>query len=140
MKALDSLSPHAHWLVRIAVAAVFIYHGLDKFTQLNGMAQMMGLPVAVMAAVALAETAGGVLILAGGVLDDWVTRLGGLLLIPVMLGAISMVHWPRWPFTPSDTHPMGGMEFQVTLLLVASFFVIYGNGGASTRRSRSTAA
>lgn len=135
MKALDSLSPYAHWLVRIALAAVFIYHGLDKFTQLNGLAQMMGLPVAVMGAVALAETAGGILVLAGGFIGDWATRLGGLLIIPVMLGAIAMVHWPRWPFTPSETHPMGGMEFQVTLLLVAAFFVIYGNGRESARRS-----
>lgn len=135
MKALDSLSPYAHWLVRIALAAVFIYHGLDKFTQLNGIAQMMGIPVAMLAAVALAETAGGVLILAGGFIGSWATRLGGILLIPVMLGAIAMVHWPRWAFTPSDTHPMGGMEFQVTLLLAAAFFVLYGNGEGAAQRS-----
>ncbi len=124
---LSSLSRYAHWAPRIALASVFLFHGLTKFPDLSGMAAMMGLPVAVLTLVALAETTGGALILAGGFTKDWVTRLGGLLLIPPMLGAIAMVHWPRWSFVATETAPMGGMEFQVTLLLVAIFFVLRGN-------------
>ena len=45
---------------------------------------------------------------------------------PVLMGAIAMVHWPRWAFTPSETHPMGGMEFQVTLLCLAIYFMLTG--------------
>jgi putative oxidoreductase len=60
-------------------------------------------------------------------MQDWMTRLGALLLIPPMLGAIAMVHWPRWAFTPSDTHPMGGMEFQVTLILIMLYLLVKGN-------------
>jgi putative oxidoreductase len=87
---------------------------------------MMGMPVIVWALVAIAETLGGVLILIGGFTPDWVTRLGGLLIIPPMLGAIFMVHWPQWSFVPSETHPMGGMEFQVSMLLLGLFFLLRG--------------
>ncbi len=64
----------------------------------------------------------------GRFLYDWMTRLGALILMPMMLGAISLVHWGQWSFAPSETHPMGGMEFQVTLLLIALYFVLRGNG------------
>lgn len=124
---LDTLAQHAHWAPRIALASVFLYHGLTKFPALSGIAEMMGLPVAVLALVALAETAGGALIVLGAFTKDIVTRLGGLLLLPPMLGAIGMVHWGRWAFTPADGYPMGGMEFQVTLVLVAIFFILRGN-------------
>lgn len=124
---LANLAQHAHWAPRIALASVFLYHGLTKFPALSGMAAMMGLPVAVLALVALAETAGGALIVLGAFTKDIVTRLGGLLLLPPMLGAISMVHWGRWEFTPAEGYPMGGMEFQVTLLLVSIFFILRGN-------------
>lgn len=127
MKALDNFSGYAHWALRLALGSVFLYHGITKFPNLSGMAGMMGLPVIVILLLALAETAGGALVLLGGFGWDWMTRLGALLLIPPMLGAIAMVHWPRWSFTPSDTHPMGGMEFQVTLVLIALYLVIKGN-------------
>lgn len=125
---LDQAGRYAHWAPRIALASVFLYHGLTKFPDLGGMAAMMGVPVALWTLVAILETAGGALILVGGVTKDWVTRLAGLLLLPPMLGAIATVHWPQWAFVPSDTHPMGGMEFQVTLLLISLFFVLRGNG------------
>lgn len=128
MDALNSISRHAHWALRVALASVFLYHGLTKFPALGGMAEMMGLPVFVLLLVAIAEVGAGLLILAGGFLYDWMTRLGALLVVPVMLGAISMAHWPQWSFAPSETHPMGGMEFQVTLVLIALFFIIRGNG------------
>ncbi len=126
MDALKKLSPYAHWAIRVAVAGVFLYHGLSKFGNLAGGAQMMGMPVAMWALVAVFESVGGALILLGGFLPDWATRLGGLFIIPPMLGAILMVHWPQWSFVASDTHPMGGMEFQVAMLLLAIFFVFRG--------------
>ncbi len=124
---LDNLAQYAHWAPRIALASVFLYHGLTKFPGLSATAAMMGMPVAVFALVALAETAGGALIILGAFTKDIVTRLGGLLLIPPMIGAIGMVHWGRWAFTPAEGFPMGGMEFQVTLLLLAIFFILRGN-------------
>ena len=130
-----AIAPHAHWLLRAALASVFLYHGLQKFfvMGIEGFAGMMGLPLVVAALVALAEVLGGAGILAGatvrGRLGDLATRLSGLAIAPVLIGAIAMVHWGRWSFAPSETHPMGGMEFQVVLLLIGLYFVIRGNDG-----------
>ena len=128
---LDSLRPHAHWLLRIGLAGVFIFHGIGKFMALEGFSQMLGLPTPVAALVALAEVAGGVGIIVGAFTNDLTTRLAGLAVAPVMLGAIFMVHWGRWNFTPAEGFPMGGMEFQVVLLLMALFFLVMGNAGLS---------
>jgi putative oxidoreductase len=126
MNALKKLSPYAHWAIRLAAAGVFIYHGATKLPNLGGGAAMMGMPVFLWALVAILETTGGLLILLGGFLPDWATRLGALFIIPPMLGAIFTVHWPQWSFVPSETHPMGGMEFQASMLLLAIFFLLKG--------------
>jgi len=127
MKALDNISSQAHWFLRVAVASVFIFHGLGKFPNLGAMAAMMGMPVFMLLMVALAETTGGILILIGGFSKDWMTRVGALMLSPVMLGAIYMVHWGQWHFKATETHPMGGMQFQVTLLLMLLYLVVKGS-------------
>lgn len=89
---------------------------------------MMGLPVWVTILVALAEVGGSIVLLLGGALKNaLLTRLGAAAFIPAMLGAIAMVHCPRWSFSASGTHPMGGMEFQAVLTLIALYFVLRGN-------------
>ena len=135
MKFINS---NAHWLLRIALASVFLYHGVLKLMNLEGFAQMLPISYTEVVLVALAETVGGLLVLLGGLnsgrLFDLATRIGAALNIPVIIGAISIVHWGRWNFVPSDTHPMGGFEFQAVLLLVLLFLVITGNRGfASTQ-------
>ncbi len=90
---------------------------------------MMGLPTPVAALVTLAELAGGVGIIVGAFTNDLITRLAGLAIAPVVLGAIVMVHWGRWNFAPAEGFPMGGMEFQVLVLLTALFFLVMGNAG-----------
>lgn len=127
MKNLSNLSQNAHWLLRIALASVFIYHGVPKLINLSATAEMLGLPVFILLLVALAETIGGALVLVGGFQKDWITRIGAAMLIPVLLGAIFMVHWGQWTFVPSETHPMGGMEFQVALLLTSIYLLIKGS-------------
>ncbi len=92
---------------------------------------MTGLPTVVAALVTLAEVAGGVGIIVGAFTNDLITRLAGLAMTPVLLGAIFMVHWSRWNFTSAEGFPMGGMEFQVVLLLTALFFLVMGNAGLS---------
>jgi putative oxidoreductase len=85
--------------------------------------------------VALAETGGGLLILLGGFrndrLSDLATRIGAALNIPVIVGAIAIVHWGRWNFVPSESHPMGGFEFQAVLLLITLYLVVTGNRGVA---------
>jgi putative oxidoreductase len=129
---------HAHWFIRIPFAASFIYHGLGKFPVLEKMAGAFDLPVPIMVLVAIAEVLAGVGAIVGGLpagilgrlptvkQADIVTRLSGLAAAPVLLGAIFMVHWPRWSFAPSESHPMGGMEFQVVLLGIAVYFMLAG--------------
>ncbi len=129
--ALDSLKPHAHWLLRIGLAGVFIFHGIGKVMNLGGFSEMMGLPTSVAALVTFAELAGGVGIIVGAFTNDLITRLAGLAMAPIMLGAIFMVHWGRWNFTPAEGFPMGGMEFQVLLLFTALYFLVMGNTGLS---------
>ncbi len=129
--ALDSLKPNAQWLLRIGLASVFIFHGIGKAVNLGGFSDMTGLPTAAAALVTFAELAGGVGIIVGAFTSDLITRLAALAMAPVMLGAIFMVHWGRWSFTPAEGFPMGGMEFQVVLLLMALYFLIMGNSGLS---------
>ena len=126
-RTLDSLKSHAHWLLRISLASAFIYHGVVKVMDLGAFSQMVGLSTPVAVLVTLAEIAGGVGILVGAFTNDLITRLAGLAIVPVMIGAIVMVHWGRWDFMA------GGMEFQVVLLLIALFFLLMGNTGLSRR-------
>lgn len=124
---IDRLAVYAHWALRVALASVFLYHGIGKLTGLEQFAGMSGLPFIIALFVALAEVGGGTLVVVGAFTRDWITRVGAALIIPVMIGAVFMVHWPQWNFVASESHPMGGMEFQVTLLLVALYLVLRGN-------------
>ncbi len=127
MKSLSNYSQYAHWMLRLALASVFIYHGVPKLLHLVGTAKMLGMPVFIILLVARAEVVGGALVFAGGFFKEWITRVGALMLVPVLLGAIFMVHWGQWSFVASDSHPMGGMEFQVVLLLTTIYLLIKGN-------------
>jgi putative oxidoreductase len=126
-KSMNALHNKAHWLLRIALASVFLFHGFGKVADVSGFAEMMGLPVLVAGLVTFAEVAGGLGIIIGGFGKELITRLAALAMIPVLLGAIVMVHGPRWNFVPAEGYPMGGMEFQVVLALIATYFLIVGN-------------
>ncbi len=117
----------AHWLLRLALASVFLYHGIGKFPNLNHFAAMLKIPYALALLVAFMETIGAVLLLLGGFTNGKVTRLGALMFVPIMLVAIFKVHWGQWSFLPSATHHSGGIEFQVTLLALSLYFLIKGN-------------
>jgi putative oxidoreductase len=124
---MNALHDNAHWLLRIALASVFLFHGFGKVVNVSGFAEMMGLPVLLAGLVTFAEVAGGLGIIIGGFGKEIITRLAALAMIPVLLGAIVMVHGPRWNFVPAEGYPMGGMEFQVVLALIATYFLIVGN-------------
>lgn len=135
----ELLSRNAHWLLRLSLAAVFSYHGYTKFTQGPMQSKMLGVPLTLLLLGGLAELGGATLLVIGGFGIDVATRLGGVAIAPVMIGAIAKFHWSQWSFVASDAHPMGGMEFQVTLLAIALFFALTGNSvvalsGGATRR------
>lgn len=127
---LDHANRHAHWLLRLGLAAVFLYHGLTKLGDPRGFAAMMGLPAGMGIWVALAEVGAAAFLVAGGLplrYAQEATRVGAALAVLVMVGAISIAHWPQWNFVPSETHPMGGMEFQVVLALTAAYLLVKGD-------------
>ena len=141
MNALRTFAPYAHWVLRLALGSVFLYHGLTKFPVLGGLAEMMGMPVFMVGALAAIETAGAILILTGGVGRDWMTRLGGLFIAPTMLGAIFMVHLQHgWNSVNMGSGNMGrGMEFQFTLLMIALYFLFVGNAYSGVEEERAEA-
>ena len=93
--AVTLFSDRAHWVLRLALAGVFGFHGLQKLPALEPMSQMLGFSEGVILLVALAEIATAIFIVAGGLFGDWLTRLGALSGMPVILGAIAFYHWPR---------------------------------------------
>lgn len=124
------MQKHAHWLLRLPFAAIFLPHGAGKFL-MPEMAEMMQMPLPLFLTVGMAEVLAGLGAVLGGVpafpKRDLVTRLAGVAAAPVMLGAIFMVHWPQWSFVATEAKPMGGMEFQVAMLALALYFAITGS-------------
>ena len=125
MNVLNKLAPYAHWFMRLSLAGVFAYHGVTKFPNLDGVAQMLGLPVVLVLFLAVVEVVGAILILVGGFSKDWMTRLAGLIFVVIMIGAIFKVHLSHGWNSIGNL----GMEFQVTLLTIGLFFAARGNNG-----------
>ncbi len=129
MDALKTFAEeHGHWLIRLSLAGTFVFHGLAKFPSAEMMAQMMNMPLIMVYMLALAETLAGLFILGGALFNEILTRISGAIIAVVMAGAIIMVHWPRWSFVATETKPMGGMEFQLLVLLLGLLFALRGNG------------
>ncbi|MCB1724305.1 MAG: hypothetical protein H6959_05485 [Chromatiaceae bacterium] len=118
------------WFVRIPFAITFSGHGAGKLLMPVASAQMLDMSVALSLLVGIAEVLTGIGAVVGGIERAphrrLVNRLTGIAAVPVLLGAIFLVHWPRWSFVASESHPFGGMEFQVLLLGVA--LVLYAEG------------
>lgn len=116
------------WFIRLPAAISFAGHGMGKLLMPAATAQMLGLPLALSVLVGIAEVLVGVGAVIGGMPHAPyrvpVNRLAGLAALPVLLGAIALVHWPRWSFVASESHPFGGMEFQVLLLGVALYLLL----------------
>lgn len=126
--ACRTLSPHAHWFLRLALISVFVTAGIPKFQNLASFAEMATLPLWMAFLVALGEVGGSLLLLVGGFSKDWMTRLGALAQIPVMVGAIFLYHWGQWSMMPTESHPTGGIAFAFVLLMIQIFFLLVGNG------------
>lgn len=122
MKFLASIAPHVHWGLRLSLAATFIYHGLGKFP-VEAFSQSMGMPPVIAWLVALGELAAGVALIGGALLSrEILTRLGGLIVVIIMIGAIGMVHLKNG-FNVMN----GGFEFQLLMLVTGLYFLVRGN-------------
>ncbi|MEX0721581.1 MAG: DoxX family protein [Balneolaceae bacterium] len=128
MNQLNKLSGIAHWLPRLSLAAIFLYHGFPKIAMAGDVAAMMGMPVPMVLMLGLVEASGALLILWGGFGPDWATRVSGILFTIVMIGAISMVHAQHgWNSINMGDNGGQGMEFQVLIIAVSLLYVFKGN-------------
>ena len=121
MGFLNNLAPYVHWGLRLSLAATFIYHGWAKFP-IYAFSASMGMPVPMALAVAIAELAAGVFLIAGAFGKEILTRLGGLIVIVIMVGAIAMVHAKNGFNTMN-----GGYEFQLLMLVSGLYLAAKGN-------------
>ncbi len=122
---LESLLQYQNigWLVlRVALAAIFLYHGVPKLKEAHVKAAGMGWRVWQIVLLGLVETLGALGILFGVFLQ--VSALG---LCVVMLGAIWM-KVSKWhvPFSAMDKM---GWEFDL-ILFAASLILLLGGGGS----------
>jgi len=116
-------------LLRFALAAIFIFHGLDKVngpdTQLgaNWMKSKTGEPLpsaqpaAVQVAVAWGELIGGIALAFG-----FLTRLAAIGLIAIMVGAIATVHWSQG---------FSGFQYNFAIIVMCLCLVLGGPGPLS---------
>lgn len=128
MNQLNKLSGIAHWLPRLALAAIFIYHGFPKIAMAGDMAAAMGMPTFMVLMLGFIEIGGSLLLLWGGFGPDWATRVAGILFTIVMIGAIAMVHAQYgWNSINMGDNGGRGMEFQVLIIATSLLYVFKGN-------------
>jgi len=114
-------------LLRLALAAVFIFHGLNLVQQdggANWMPADIAQPAAVQLAVAWGELLGGVALALG-----FLTRLAALGLIALMAGAIATVHLEHG-FNIKE----GGFEYNVVIIAICLCLVLGGPGPLAVDR------
>jgi uncharacterized membrane protein YphA (DoxX/SURF4 family) len=75
----------------------------------------------------MAEIVGGILVLSGGFMGDKMTRLGALMLIPVMLVVMYTMYWKDMSFTLSQVHVVSGVEYLLVLFLISLYMLLKGN-------------
>ncbi|HJZ57792.1 MAG TPA: DoxX family protein [Gemmataceae bacterium] len=116
-------------LLRLAVGAAFVFHGLPKVQNpLGWMGSEAPVPGILQAAAAVAEFGGGIALVLGVV-----TRLAALGIIGVMVGALATYHLPQGhPFVgkPGES----SSELAVVYLAASVLFLLAGPGRFSVDR------
>lgn len=126
------LAPYGALALRVALGVMFIAHAYLKlviFTPagFTGYLGQVGLPGFLAWPIMLAELFGGLAILLG-----FYSRYVSLLLVPLLLGALS-VHAPNgWVFNA----PNGGWEYPAFLALAAFAQALIGDGALAIRPAR----
>ena len=126
---IDFLAP---WLIRLGLGIAFILHGYNKFPlPPQGLINYFGFSPALATFVALSEVFAGLIIIAGGLFTirqnsydsfgNLITRLGGLMVVVIMVFAFSIAH-QEWFITVKLF-----TSEQIFLFLIGSYFMIKGN-------------
>ncbi len=111
-----------HMGLRASLGIIFIVHGFGKFGNpgFGGWIASMGIPAEMQIPIALAEFVPGILLLIGVL-----TRISGVILSIVMLGAIFLVKGA------SNLTGEGGYELDLILLAASLVVIVSGPGKAS---------
>jgi len=120
---LDFLAP---WLIRLGLGIAFIIHGYNKFPlPPQGLINYFGFSTALATFVALSEVFAGIIIIVGGLLNNslgnLITRLGGLMVVVVMIFAFSIAH-QEWFITVKLF-----TSEQIFLFFIGFYFLLKGN-------------
>lgn len=126
------LAPYGAFLLRVALGVMFLAHAYLKlaiFTMpgFAGFFSQVGLPEILAWPIVLAEIAGGVALIIG-----FHARVVSVLLLPILLGALS-IHAPNgWLFTAQN----GGWEYPAFLAVTALTVALVGEGAFALRTTR----
>ena len=120
---LDFLAP---WLIRLVLGIAFIIHGYNKFPlPPQGLINYFGFSPALATFVALSEVFAGLIIIVGGLfnnsLGNLITRLGGLMVVVIMVFAFSIAH-QEWFITVKLF-----TSEQIFLFFIGFYFLLKGN-------------
>ena len=120
---LDFLAP---WLIRLGLGIAFIIHGYNKFPlHPQGLINYFGFSPALATFVALSEVFAGLIIIVGGLfnnsLGNLITRLGGLMVVVIMVFAFSIAH-QEWFITVKLF-----TSEQIFLFFIGFYFLLKGN-------------
>ena len=119
----DFLAP---WLIRLGLGIAFIIHGYNKFPlPPQGLINYFGFSPALATFVALSEVFAGLIIIVGGLfnnsLGNLITRLGGLMVVVIMVFAFSIAH-QEWFITVKLF-----TSEQIFLFFIGFYFLLKGN-------------
>jgi hypothetical protein len=127
----------AHWGLRIPLAGLLMYYGLQKFPSALVAPGDYGVPALLYILAAFAEVLGAVAIVLGGIVETWrpakgavrlagdiLTRGGGFAGMAAVVGVIAYFYWGALTIA----------DLQVMALGLSAFFLLRGNtyGGRST--------
>jgi len=122
---------NSHWLLRIGVSSVFLYHGILNIINLEGVINMLPIPFMQTMLITSAQLFGSLLLLIGGVgrgdFADFITRFGAAINLPLMIAVIFLSHDGQWVFAIKKIQQMGDMEFQAVLFFLLSYLALMGN-------------
>ena len=95
-----------HWALRIPLAGIMLYYGMQKFPDVFLAPGSYGVPAVLFVLAALAEVLGPVMLVAGGVVETWrprqgwlrlmgdvLTRAGGFAGVSAAAGVIAFLYW-----------------------------------------------
>ena len=119
---LSQFSDIAFLILRLVIAAIFIYHALPKLKSAKAMSQTMGMPAGMIFMLGMIEFVSSL-----GMIFGFYIQIAAFFLAMVMVGAIyfKIAKW-RVPFGAMDKT---GWEFDL-ILLAANILLLVNAGGA----------